>query len=250
MELLMRCGVSLGVATFLLAGSLDAFGVGSSPVAIGNVDLDTTLPLSKATFWQFAHSPDFYRRTRQQSGTVRQEVVDLSNWVQADGTSSIITDGANSQPQADAASNSASALQETAPASPNGRRTSASSLRGALPRSARLRDRQRQQREPQQEQQELGRKEEHPRQEPRPRLWHRKARLTYAISSPFGSSDATVQQEHTLLEQREEDGGGICYSEVDCITGFPMVAGDLSVKTTFLVTAADGDPERVRVRVR
>lgn len=58
-----------------------------------------------------------------------------------------------------------------------------------------------------------------------------------------------VLQEHTLLEQREEEGGGICYSEVDCITGFPMVAGDLSVKTTFLVTVADGDPERVRVRV-
>ena len=84
---------------------------------------------------------------------------------------------------------------------------------------------------------------------------HRKARLNYSISSPFGSSDATVVQEHTLreLEPTEAAGGGggksICYSERDCITGFPMIPGDLSVKTTFLVTPAEGDPERVRVRV-
>lgn len=93
------------------------------------------------------------------------------------------------------------------------------------------------------------RKEERPSQPPpRPRSWRRKAELTYAISSPFGSSDATVMQEHTLLDQQET--GEVFYSEHDCITGFPMVVGDLSVKTTFLVTPADdGDPERVRVRV-
>lgn len=69
-------------------------------------------------------------------------------------------------------------------------------------------------------------------------------------------------QEHRLLEldpdhQEAGDGDGgsggvgksICYSETDCITGFPMIPGDLSVKTTFLVTPADGNPERVRVRV-
>lgn len=41
---------------------------------LGSVDLDTTLPLTTAAFWQFAHSQDFYRSTRQQSVTVRQEV--------------------------------------------------------------------------------------------------------------------------------------------------------------------------------
>lgn len=80
--------------------------------------------------------------------------------------------------------------------------------------------------------------------------------MNYAISSPFGSSDATVVQEHTLLEQRQEDGKNrICYSESDCITGFPMIPGDLTVKTTFVVTpaaadAARGDSEQERVRVR
>lgn len=41
---------------------------------LGSIDLDTTLPLTTAAFWQFAHSQDFYRSTRQQTSTVRQEV--------------------------------------------------------------------------------------------------------------------------------------------------------------------------------
>ncbi|CAN0163000.1 unnamed protein product [Laminaria digitata] len=77
----------------------------------------------------------------------------------------------------------------------------------------------------------------------------RKARLAYAISSPLGSSNAMVAQEHTLWVQ--EEGGAICYSESDCITGFPMVPGDLNVKATYTVTPAEegGDPGFVRVRV-
>ena len=75
----------------------------------------------------------------------------------------------------------------------------------------------------------------------------REARLAYAISSPLGSSNAMVVQKHTLEVQ---DGGAICYSETDCITGFPMVPGDLNVKTTYTVTPAEGgDPGSVHVRV-
>lgn len=85
-------------------------------------------------------------------------------------------------------------------------------------------------------------------QPPRPRSLGRTAELNYAISSPFGSSDAKVVQEHTLLEERES--GGIRYSERNRITGFPMVPGDLCVKTTFLVSPAeDGEPGRVRIRI-
>lgn len=56
-----------------------------------------------------------------------------------------------------------------------------------------------------------------------------------------------VVQKHTLEVQ---DGGVICYSEADCITGFPMVPGDLNVKATYTVTPAEGgDPGSVRVCV-
>ncbi|CAB1106868.1 unnamed protein product [Ectocarpus sp. CCAP 1310/34] len=90
--------------------------------------------------------------------------------------------------------------------------------------------------------------------QPRPQLLlQRRATLNYAITSPFDSSDAKVVQEHTLLDDRHQEGGGggICYTERDCITGFPMVPGDLSVKPTFLVTRVDdgGHTERVHVRV-
>lgn len=93
-------------------------------------------------------------------------------------------------------------------------------------------------------------KEEQQSQPPRPRSsWCRTAELNYAISSPFGSSNAKVVQEHTLLE--EQESGGIRYSERNRITGFPMVPGDVCVKTTFLVTPAedDGEPGRIRVQI-
>eukprot|EP00752_Nemacystus_decipiens_P012436 g11017.t1 len=217
-------------------------------------DLDITLPLTTASFWQFAHSQDFYRRTRQQSATVRQEVVDLSNWEQADGP--ILLVGADSQGY------QGSQPDATAPPPPPPPPLAPPGARTGSPRAGRVFRRLspsagRQQPEPQAQRQPP------PQEQPRRRLLQRKARLNYAISSPFGSSDATVVQEHTLQElelepdqQRAGHGGkgpgkgiGVCYSERDCITGFPMVPGDLHVKTTFLVTPADGDPGRVRVRV-
>ena len=78
-------------------------------------------------------------------------------------------------------------------------------------------------------------------------LLQREARLAYAISSPLGSSNARVVQKHTL---EVKDGGAIWYSEADCITGFPMVPGELNVKTIYTVTPAEGgDPGSVRVCV-
>lgn len=74
----------------------------------------------------------------------------------------------------------------------------------------------------------------------------REARLIYSITTPFGSSDADVVQEQELAVQ---DSGTICYTEDCCITGFPMMPGDLLVKTTFAVTPAEDDPESVHVRV-
>ncbi|CAM9562509.1 unnamed protein product [Pylaiella littoralis] len=247
MTVLIRCWFLVGSAIVLLsAETSDALAVGSASRSI----VDTTLPLTADAFRRFAFSPEFYRGTRQQTSTVQQEVVDLSEWASADfaadGAASGGGGGASGdQPGAEAASATATATAAGG----------AGARLGNILRRQPTPDRdgqQQRQEEQQQQQQQL--------QPPRPRSWCRKAQLNYAITSPFGSSDATVVQEHTLLEQQES--GGIRYRERDCITGFPMVSGDLSVVTTFLVTpalAADdgggggggggGNVERVRVRV-
>ncbi|CAN0067489.1 unnamed protein product [Ectocarpus sp. 6 AP-2014] len=231
-------GVLLGGATLLLAvGISDAFAA-AGPSTVGTIDLDTTLPMDAATFWRFAHSKDFYRSTRQQSAVVRQQV---GGWEQTDGI-----DAANAESRS-----------ESAPAPPPLEAAAAPASRVA--RVLPLRRRRRLQ-QLQQEQQQPGEQDRQQQQQqdgvpqPRPQLLlQRRATLNYAITSPFGSSDAKVVQEHTLLDDRHQKGGGggICYTESDCITGFPMVPGDLSVKTTFLVTPVEdgGHAERVRVRV-
>lgn len=78
----------------------------------------------------------------------------------------------------------------------------------------------------------------------------REARFVCVISSPLGSSHITVVQNHEL--EVAQDGTAVSivrYSEAGCCKGLPMMRGDISVKTTFEVTPAEGDPESIRVRV-
>lgn len=74
---------------------------------------------------------------------------------------------------------------------------------------------------------------------------HRQAFLEYDVSSPFGSSEAKAVQSIAL----SVDGGTITYSEASCVSGFPMMAGDLKGKTTWAVTPSVDDPGRCVVRV-
>ncbi|CAM9968278.1 unnamed protein product [Ectocarpus sp. 4 AP-2014] len=233
-------GILLGGATLLLAmGISDAFAA-AGPSTIGTIGLDTTLPMDAATFWRFAHSKDFYRSTRQQSAGVRQQVVDLTSWEQTDGI-----DAASTESRSESAP---APPPIAAPAAP------ASRLERIVPMRRQQHQQQQQEQQHQEEQDRRQQQQQDGIPQPRPQLLlQRRATLNYAITSPFGSSDAKVVQEHTLLDDRHQEGGGggICYTESDCITGFPMVPGDLSVKTTFLVTPVEdaGHAQRVRVRV-
>lgn len=73
----------------------------------------------------------------------------------------------------------------------------------------------------------------------------REAHLAYDITSPFGTSKAKVLQSMAL----GVEDGAITYSEASCVSGFPMMAGDLNSKMTFAVTPYPDDPDSVLVRV-
>lgn len=74
----------------------------------------------------------------------------------------------------------------------------------------------------------------------------RKAHLAYDITSPFGATEAKVVQH---LELGVVQNGTIRYSEKSCVSGFPMMSGDLNCKTTFAVTPSEEDPGSIFVRV-
>lgn len=101
---------------------------------------------------------------------------------------------------------------------------------------------------PQQQHQQQQQQGQHTQQQQGQQL-RREARLTYVISCPIGSSDAVSAQEQTL---RVQDGGAIFFSHSDCITGFPLIPGDLNITATYTITPIEGREtpgESVLVRV-